>query len=354
MATRSVTGDAMVAQIDRTYLKFRVWKLWPRLLAYALFEGRPLTTRGQFVNPFLAVFHRILMNIPAPKSADRPIFVIGTGRSGTTILGIVLSMHRDVGFLNEPKLLWHGVVGGEDLIGSYSKEPGQYRLDQGHASPAKRARFVRLLGWFSALSGASRVVDKYPELIFRTECVDALFPDALYIFLARDGSQTAASIEKWSQSHSVETSDQSHDWWGADDRKWHAIVEQLIPGDPDLAPHQEVLHEVTDHRLRAGVEWVLSMREGLKLKNAISPDRFLHLDYQSLCEDPKAEMARIFDFAGLCHDPVCQEYAKTILHVPKDHGQAEWPEWFQPIFDDTQNQLVQNTDSCTVGQEVAK
>jgi len=99
----------MLAQIDKEYISMRPWKLFSRLVSYALFEGRPLTTRGRWINPLIFSLFKIEKKLPQIKKVERPIFILGTGRSGTTVLGIVFSMHNQVGFLNEPKALWHEI-----------------------------------------------------------------------------------------------------------------------------------------------------------------------------------------------------------------------------------------------------
>lgn len=55
---------------------------------------------------------------------------MGSGRSGTTLLGTILSIHRQIGFLNEPKALWHSVFGQEDIVGSYFRGPSKVRLEE--------------------------------------------------------------------------------------------------------------------------------------------------------------------------------------------------------------------------------
>ena len=104
----------MVAQIDTKFIRARPWKLWSRLLAYALFEGRPLTTRGRWINPLVFAGYRLWSVLPLRKRDLRPIFVMGVGRSGTTVLGTILALHPDVGYLNEPKALWHAALGDDD------------------------------------------------------------------------------------------------------------------------------------------------------------------------------------------------------------------------------------------------
>ena len=125
----------MVAQLDRTYLRYRPSRVWARLVSYALFEGRPLTTKGQWFNPIVFGLAKVLRRLPPIVEVREPLYVVGTGRSGTTILGIILSMHPDVGFLNEPKALWAGLHDEEDLIGSYNDNKANYRLGTADATP---------------------------------------------------------------------------------------------------------------------------------------------------------------------------------------------------------------------------
>ncbi len=177
----------MIAQLDPLYIQMRPWKLWSRLVSYCLFEGRPLTTRGRWVNPLVFSLFAIEKRLPQIKRVEKPVFILGTGRSGTTILGMVLSMHREVGFLNEPKALWHAIHPGEDLIGSYALGAANYRLAADEATPKRILYAHRLFGAYLATSLARRVVDKYPELIFRVPFVKAIFPDAKFLFLVRNG-----------------------------------------------------------------------------------------------------------------------------------------------------------------------
>ena len=118
----------MVAQIDRHYWAASPAKALVRLLTYGLFEGRPLTTRGRWINPLVFGIGRALKRRPARRAVKAPIYILGQGRSGTTVLGVTLSLHRQIGFLNEPKALWHNAYPNEDLIGNYTDKPARYIL----------------------------------------------------------------------------------------------------------------------------------------------------------------------------------------------------------------------------------
>lgn len=331
----------MVAQLDKTYLRHRPGKIWARLVAYLLFEGRPLTTRGQFINPILQQLHRLLAQLPQLRAVEKPIFIIGTGRSGTTILGTLLSTHRDIGFLNEPKILWHAGFADEDLIGSYTRNRPKVRMNRDDAAEPSRRLMHRLHGGFLRFAGARRLVDKYPELVFRTGCVQAVYPDARFVFISRDGEDTIASIEAWSNRLGTSQGGERHDWWGANDRKWHAIVEDLVCEMPVLAKRAMELRATSDHKLRAAVEWLLAMREGLALMQQLPPEQFLHVRYETLCADPEEVIGSILRFADLPSDPKCLAYAHAVLKDAPIGAAEVLPAWLAPAFEDTQAQLDQ-------------
>ena len=189
----------MVAQLDGLYLRLASGRALRRLIAYGLFEGRPVTTRGRWINPLVFAFAGLAKRSARTRAVERPLFVVGTGRSGTSILGTILSLHPDVLFLNEPKALWHAIHGGEDVIGSYASRPGRLALDARDATGEVVRAAHRVFGACLGLTGARRVLDKYPELLYRVEFVRAIFPDARFVLLVRDGWASARSIAEWSR-----------------------------------------------------------------------------------------------------------------------------------------------------------
>jgi len=302
----------MIAQLDPLYLRTRFWKLWSRLLSYTLFEGRPLTTKGQWINPLVFALLGLLKRLPPISAVREPVFILGTGRSGTTVLGIVLSMHRDVGFLNEPKALWHSIYPGEDLIGSYSCDSASYRLNAGDVTDSCGNWARRIYAAYLAITFSQRVVDKYPELIFRVPFVREIFPDAKFIFLVRNGWDTCASIEGWSNRFGKVAGVETHDWWGANRRKWCLLVEQLIPEHPDLAPHADAMHTWTNHTDMAAVEWIVTMRQGIKLLEQY-PGNVMKVDYEKLCADPRQQLMNVMNFCGLRNDELFLQYGELKL-----------------------------------------
>lgn len=321
----------MVAQIDFDYFKTRPLKGLQRLTSYALFEGRPLTTSGRWINPLVFTHLAVEKKLPRLKKVEKPIFIIGAGRSGTTLLGILLSMHRNVGYLNEPKALWHSIYSTEDVIGSYANGPAFYRLDETSVDDSTVENAHRLYGAYLRLIGAQRVVDKYPELVFRVSFVRSLFPDARFIFLSRNGWDTAASIEKWSQRKGSGFGKESLDWWGKDRRKWNLMLQQLVAEDPDLSPVFELVCSLTKHEHMALVEWIVSMREGLDVHRKY-PDDVMWLRYEDLTINPIMRLDELLRFCDLPEDKVFMHYALGIIKPNQGHKRIDIPDFLQGAF----------------------
>lgn len=179
-----------------------------------------------------------------------------------------------------------------------------------------------------------RVVDKYPELIFRVPFVRKIFPDAKFLFLSRDGWDTCSSIDKWSARLGIQEGGETHDWWGVNRRKWNFLVDQIVSEHDDLAPHAATLRALKDHRSMAATEWIVTMREGLRLLDEY-PDDVLHVPYARLCEDPESMCTRIAEFAGLDRDEVFVNYARKVLSPAKAKGEFSIPSILEAPFRST-------------------
>lgn len=302
----------MAAQVSLAMIKERPFKALGRIVAWAFFEGRPLTTRGRWINPFVFFLFRLYRLLPINKNAYKPIYIVGTGRSGTTFLGTLFSFHKETMFLNEPKALWHYAFGDEDVIGSYSKSFGKFRISPKGTSTRK------MLSVYSAamvFGLAKRIVDKYPELIFRVRPILSILPNARFLVLVRDGVDTCSSVVSWSSRKGVDQGAERHDWWGKSDQKWLTIVSELVPEHPDLLEIQSVILAMDDHRDRAAIEWIISMREALSICG--EHEECLMVRYESLCQEPESTISRICKHCGVGEDIDLYNYADQVL-LPAD------------------------------------
>lgn len=328
----------MIAQLDPRYIRTRPAKALVRLLSYALFEGRPVTTKGRWINPAVFTLFRLQKSLPPLKQVKQPIFIVGTGRSGTTILGVVMSMHRDVGYLNEPKALWHAVYPEEDVLGHYSRGCAYYRLDASHATGDVQQAAHRLFGAYLAFTATKRVVDKHPELIFRIPFVRSIFPDAKFIFLVRNGWSTCHSIGEWSARHGVELKGEVHDWWGVNRRKWVLLLDQLVGTDEAFPGLKEVVSTFTKHVDMATIEWVVTMREGLR-HLAQQPDYMRLVRYEDLVSDPRTQLQGLAQFCGLPPDETFLSYGEATLAPVPSVPEFDLHPMVQSLFEDTMREL---------------
>jgi len=321
----------MIAQLDANYVQARPTKALSRLVGYALFEGRPVTTRGRWINPLVFAQLAVARKIPQLKSVRQPLFIVGTGRSGTTILGTVLSLHPDIGFLNEPKALWHAIHPHEDVIGNYDRGPAAYRLGASDADEAVVRRAHRLFGAYLTAIGASRVLDKYPELVFRIPFVRSIFPDAQFLFIVRDGWDTICSVDAWSERHGTESDGEQRDWWGVDDRKWRLLVEQVATTHPALQGRREELLGLDRHADRAALEWALAMSEGMEHEERY-PDAVTRVHYEDLVSAPRKTVRRVFERCHLSEDDTPLAYAQQTIRASSSKEAVELDRRVAPFF----------------------
>lgn len=329
----------MIAQLNESYIKHRATRIIPRLITYLLFEGRPVTTKGQWINPIIFSLFSIEKKLPQLKKVHKPIFIAGAGRSGTTMLGTIMSLHKSVGFLNEPKAMWHSIFPQEDVIGSYGKSnKAKYNLTALDATPEIRRNAHRLFGAYLRATVSERIVDKYPEHIFRIPFVSAIFPDSKFIFLVRNGWDTCVSVAFWSKRFGREIGGETHDWWGINNRKWHLMVEQLVPNDDLLAIHQAEISGFKDHINMAAVEWILTMRYGLRqMRNTSSQIHLLR--YEDLISKPGDELRKLMEYCELSDDPVVIKYAQHTARLRHVSATAQIDPLVRPAFEQTMLEL---------------
>jgi hypothetical protein len=319
-----------------------------RLISYSLFEGRPLTTKGRWWNP--VVFGNLrFASGRAGKPIDRPVFIVGMGRSGTTLLGRILSIHPSVGFLNEPKAMWHVIREDQDILGSYAPpRTGRLYLGAQDADEEVSRRGRALFSWYLRASRSKRVIDKYPELVFRHPFIRAIFPDARFLIAVRSPWSILESVAKWSESHSTDEAN----WWGMRDQKWEILWTQAViarTGNSDIATMD--LAGENDNYVRAAVEWIVSMREAISL--AATDPLAQVIRYEELVQHPREVIRKTLCFCELPASSRTEAYAdaiiststqdggdsRTSLSHPPDRLASRLPDGLTRAIDETWSQL---------------
>lgn len=120
--------------------------------------------------------------------------IIGTPRSGTSILGRILDQHPLISTWVEPYYIWdHHFRDAHDdvLTADQASDEVRYWI---------RMAFARYL----KVQKVEKVVDKSPRNCLKLPFVQKIFPEACYIFILRDGRDTILSIlRQWERKKEI-------------------------------------------------------------------------------------------------------------------------------------------------------
>jgi Sulfotransferase family len=264
----------------------------------------------------LAVEARILAGLRpiAGREVREPIFIIGCGRSGTTLLGRLLSFHPEVKYLFEPNHLWAAIEPATDYLQIYSRGEHHCLLGSSSVTASARRRFNRLLSTPQGIT----LVEKNPINALRIGYLNALAPNARFVHIVRDGIAVAFSIEKMAATTKrFAFRPPVNDWWGADNTKW-----AMLRNDARAAGYYgDVVDQLQADAQRGAYEWIVSVREA-EMWRARLGSRFLTIRYQDLGEDPEPELRELLTTLGLsCPGPWLKE-ACGLVRAPTDKQPA--------------------------------
>jgi hypothetical protein len=179
-----------------------------------------------------------------------PIFIVGSPRSGTTLLRLMLDSHPAVSCGEETHFLRElgtTVDRHWPLIETYGF-PRAYWLDR------IRAFYEGFQGDYLDRRGKLRWAEKDPTYTLVLPFIDELFPDAQYVHLIRDGYDVVASFrDRWGYSSALRA---------------------------------------------ARTEWARYVRAARALGERLSAERYHELRYEDLVSEPERAMRRLLDFLG--------------------------------------------------------
>lgn len=116
----------------------------------------------------------------------QPIIILGAARSGTTMLGKIMSQHPDLAYWVEPKYIWN-----------YNNQTNNHdRRTEEEAKEVTKNFIRKRFAEFLQERGKERLLEKTPSNCFRLPFIRAVFPDAKFIILIRDGRDVAFSAKK--------------------------------------------------------------------------------------------------------------------------------------------------------------
>ncbi|HEV3407548.1 MAG TPA: sulfotransferase [Gaiellaceae bacterium] len=232
--------------------------------------------------------------MPSAPRPSRPIVLIGCPRSGTTALLRAFLESRELRSVQaEGHILWdpfHPKPRHSDALGAED------------VSDRERAYVY----WVIRLFGrGARFVDKTPENCLRIPYLDALFPDASFVFLRRRAADNVNSlIEGWRARPRFVTHRLPVPLEAIDLPDPHLWSFALFPGWREVV--SAPLEDICARQYVACNEAVLAARQGM------DEARWVDVAYEELVASPEAEIRRLFDFVGVAYTGEVAAFAAAL------------------------------------------
>ena len=252
--------------------------------------ARPPATAPPGANGSLAAASAPTLPQPAsaptaePVTLDRPVFIISSPRSGSTMLFEALMRAKESYTIGGES---HQLIEAFPSLTPAAHEWESNRLTADDISPdiveKLSGSFVRRLknrdGSPVTPGSVVRMIEKTPKNSLRIPFLAAAYPDAKFVYLWRDPRETISSmLDAWRSGRFVTYPDLP-DWTGD---RWSML---LTPGWKDLIGRS--LPEIVAN------QWVSATTTMLDDLEALDADRWCVASYAALLADPDAELTRL-------------------------------------------------------------
>jgi hypothetical protein len=267
----------------------------------AVFDRAPLALRAQ--------------DVPDPAIPDRPIFIVGPHRSGTTLVYSQLAKHPEVAYFTAadrrvPHLptvaFWISNFGHEGMPHEAQRlwdmrwSGADDRMDATQAAPEIVAWYRRRVGRSLELRGRTRFLAKYPRLSLRLDWLDAVFPGCLFLHVVRDWRAVVHSTAERREKRHGRGGDAAH--FGVRVPGWRAMADL-----PPAVAAGRIYRHVT-RWLEADAE-----RFGPRMRR---------VSYEDLCARPVEELRAVADWAGLAPSESFERRCPRALTARNDKWRA--------------------------------
>jgi hypothetical protein len=220
---------------------------------------------------------------------SNPFFIVGCGRSGTTLLRTILNRHADIAIPLESLFIIDYLKAAShneltDLLPMLVREPEIMEWGiKPHTDDFAGCRTIsevidELHQIYLRARGKKRWGQKTPRFVRETELLLHHFPGALFIHVVRDP---------------------------------RAVVNSLVHSDVHVS-----------NAYHASLRWRMDVSEGLELEEK-HPQQVTRVHYEDMVRDPQRVLKRILDFLGLAYDPT------LLQHDPS--SAEEYSEFYQNI-----------------------
>ena len=234
-----------------------------------------------------------------------PVFpiLVGSGRTGLTLLRVIFDSHPDLAMAHEARFLGHmakrhrsyergGKVDVDRFVDDLYRDSHFRKLGVPEAElrdafradppPTFADAVRRVFGMYARREGKSRYGEKAPLYISHMELLAELFPEARFVHVIRDGRDVTMAYIDAEQAAPRSVA------WGA-------------------------------------FHWRLRVSRGRQAGKRLGPERYREFRYEALVEEPEKVVRQICDFIDLEFDDQMfsyQETAETFLadaKHPDDH-----------------------------------
>ncbi|MDQ1603670.1 MAG: hypothetical protein QOE01_1515, partial [Actinomycetota bacterium] len=244
---------------------------------------------------------------PAPRwggrGRNRPIFVFGCPRSGTTMLSLMLHAHPRIAMPPETRFLL-STYRARRTFGDLTVRDNRRQLAlsiitdratkfRGLGVPRRTVRRQIAIGpptvgsavgtvfrAYAEAHGKRRWGDKFPTYYRNVDAIRAMFPNAQFIHLIRDGRDCAASLKRMP-------------WWQRDGK---GVIDAIAL-------------------------WCEAIDRGRRAQAQLPDESYFELHYERLVTDPTTELKALCDFLGETFDPSMLD-SHLVAHVI-----PEWQSW---------------------------
>jgi hypothetical protein len=248
---------------------------------------------------------------------DKPIFIVGVMRSGTTLLYKRMCRHPDLAWLNKTSKKFPRSVLMTRLIYPFHRDRrpteaswiwSRFAREEDDALDARdvtpeASRFYH--GVFAAqlrFFGKPRFLCKYPRNMLRMAYLNAIFPDALFVHIIRDGRAVAHSMYRCRERHGGPAA-----YWGIRPPGWR----DLLAMEPLEA---------------CAMQWKLSVRRARQSAAALPPGRYTEVRYEELVSRPVDNLRRVAEACGLQWD---QDHLRAVT-ADIESRNYKWRDAFAP------------------------
>lgn len=249
------------------------------------------------------------------------VFVIGCGRSGTSLLGDILSSHDMTIYAYEPYYLWSALDNRLDILNLFNEIEPSLIFKKDDYLVAHKEEFQRYLKHLLRKHKQKTFIEKTPMNALRISWINQLVPNAKFIHVLRDGVNVCHSIAKLAHLNIYRMAGKPYlnQWWGNNNSKWHALKNNGTKAgyfceEVNLLSNSDVA--------KASYEWLVTLMEVEKNAGALG-DRLYTVTYPQLIYKTRETMIGILNYLGIEYTSDWLEKSVNFIKKPTISQRAD-------------------------------